>query len=53
MCSTKLFYVSAPEGKYRGLRDVFSDVMRTDGLRGMYKGFVPVMLRAFPANAVS
>ncbi|CAK8677474.1 unnamed protein product [Clavelina lepadiformis] len=42
---------TAPEGTYRGLRDVFADVMRTDGIRGMYKGIVPVMLRAFPANA--
>jgi len=35
------------------MKDVVADVMKTDGIRGMYKGLVPVMLRAFPANAVS
>nr|CAB3266172.1 mitochondrial carnitine/acylcarnitine carrier protein-like [Phallusia mammillata] len=44
-------FQTAPEGKFSGVRDVFQDVMRTDGIRGMYKGIVPVMLRAFPANA--
>jgi len=44
-------FQTAPPGKYNGAMDVFRDVMRTDGIRGMYKGFTPVMLRAFPANA--
>jgi len=44
-------YQTAPAGKYSGVRDVFVDVMKTEGIRGMYRGFVPVMLRAFPANA--
>lgn len=43
---------TAPEGMYpNGIRDVFREVMRTDGIRGMYKGTAPVMIRAFPANA--
>jgi solute carrier family 25 carnitine/acylcarnitine transporter 20/29 len=43
---------TAPEGKYKnGIRDVFKELIMQDGIRGMYKGFVPVMLRAFPANA--
>jgi len=45
--------LAAPEGKFNGMKDVVADVMKTDGIRGMYKGLVPVMLRAFPANAVS
>nr|XP_002119607.1 mitochondrial carnitine/acylcarnitine carrier protein-like [Ciona intestinalis] len=44
-------FQTAPPGKYNGIKDVFVDVLKTDGIRGMYKGFVPVMLRAFPANA--
>lgn len=44
-------FQTAPAGKYSGTMDVFRDVMKTDGIRGMYKGFTPVMLRAFPANA--
>ena len=42
----------APEGTYKhGIRSVFREVMRTDGFMSLYKGFGPVMLRAFPANA--
>jgi solute carrier family 25 carnitine/acylcarnitine transporter 20/29 len=43
---------SAPEGTYpRGMRDVFVDLMKKEGPLGLYKGIVPVMIRAFPANA--
>jgi len=43
---------TAPEGTYpRGVRDVFRHLMKEEGPRAFYKGFAPVMLRAFPANA--
>lgn len=42
---------TAPEGQYNGVRDVFRHLMKTEGIRAMYKGCVPVLLRAFPANA--
>lgn len=43
---------TAPEGKYPlGMMSVFSELMKTEGPVGLYKGVVPVMLRAFPANA--
>lgn len=42
----------APEGKYpNGIRSVFAEMMRTEGIMSLYKGATPVMLRAFPANA--
>ena len=44
-------FQTAPEGQYNGVRDVFRDLMKTEGIRGMYKGATPVILRAFPANA--
>jgi solute carrier family 25 carnitine/acylcarnitine transporter 20/29 len=44
-------YQTAPEGRYTGIRQVFVELMRTEGIRALYKGIVPVMLRAFPANA--
>lgn len=44
-------FQAAPEHRYRGVGDVFRELIRTDGVRGFYKGFGPVMLRAFPANA--
>ncbi|KAH7698758.1 Protein DIF-1 [Aphelenchoides avenae] len=43
---------TAPEGKYPdGIRGVFREIMRTEGWRALFRGFAPVMLRAFPANA--
>lgn len=36
---------------YKGVVDVFRHLMKEEGIRAMYKGAVPVMLRAFPANA--
>lgn len=43
---------TAPEGTYpNGIRDVFRHAMKEEGIRALYKGATPVMLRAFPANA--
>ena len=35
------------------LKSFFTLQVRKEGVTAMFKGFVPVMLRAFPANAVS
>ncbi|XP_063218847.1 congested-like trachea protein [Bacillus rossius redtenbacheri] len=43
---------TAPEGTYpKGMRDVFKVLIRQEGVTALYKGIVPVLLRAFPANA--
>jgi len=43
---------TAPEGTYpRGVRDVLKKLLKEEGPRALYKGLVPVMIRAFPANA--
>ncbi|PNF17816.1 Congested-like trachea protein [Cryptotermes secundus] len=43
---------TAPEGTFpNGIRDVFKVLMKEEGPVALYKGVVPVMLRAFPANA--
>lgn len=39
---------TAPEGKYKGMGDVFRQLMRNEGPLALYKGFAPVMARAFP-----
>ncbi|KAL1425072.1 hypothetical protein MTO96_019526 [Rhipicephalus appendiculatus] len=40
------------KGTYpNGIRDVFRELMKNEGVRALYKGAAPVMLRAFPANA--
>jgi len=44
---------TAPEGLYpNGIRDVFKTLMKEEGAFALYRGAVPVLLRAFPANAV-
>lgn len=44
--------IIAPEGTYpNGLRDVFRNLMKNEGPLALYKGIIPVFLRAFPANA--
>lgn len=35
----------------RGVRDVFAKLYKEEGLKALYAGVTPVMLRAFPANA--
>lgn len=43
---------TAPEGTYpNGIRDVYKQLMAREGPLALYKGVIPVMLRAFPANA--
>ncbi|KAI1715404.1 mitochondrial carrier protein domain-containing protein [Ditylenchus destructor] len=45
-------YQTAPHGKYPdGIRGVLREVLREEGPRALFKGFTPIMLRAFPANA--
>ncbi|CAF0769989.1 unnamed protein product [Rotaria sordida] len=44
-------FQTAPAGKYAGIADVLRELIRTEGIGSLYKGIVPVMLRAFPANA--
>lgn len=43
---------TAPEGTYpKGVRDVFKHLIKNEGPLALYRGAVPVFLRAFPANA--
>uniref|UniRef100_A0A6B2LC41 Mitochondrial carrier protein n=1 Tax=Arcella intermedia TaxID=1963864 RepID=A0A6B2LC41_9EUKA len=46
---------TAPEGKYNGIRDVAAEIFAKEGtakgFQTLYRGVVPVMVRAFPANA--
>jgi len=38
-------FQTAPEGKYKGLLDVYTELLKADGIRAFYKGFTPVILR--------
>ncbi len=43
----------APDEKYtNGARDVFRELRQKEGLGALYKGTTPILIRAFPANAV-
>ncbi|EME30592.1 Mitochondrial carnitine/acylcarnitine carrier-like protein [Galdieria sulphuraria] len=39
--------------KFRGIVDATRKIVQQEGLRGLYKGFLPCLARAFPANAVT
>ncbi|XP_044162079.1 mitochondrial carnitine/acylcarnitine carrier protein-like [Bufo gargarizans] len=43
-------FQTAPHSRYRGLLDVFREVMRDEGPRGLYKGFTAAMLRSLPGQ---
>jgi len=43
---------TAPAGMYpNGIRGVFAEMYAKEGIRALYKGATPILLRAFPANA--
>lgn len=43
---------TAKEGQFpNGIRDVARDLLKNEGPLALYKGIVPVLMRAFPANA--
>ena len=44
------FNFTATDGSL-GTRQVFVQVLKTEGVGGFFKGAVPVLARAFPANA--
>lgn len=50
---TKLQTDSLDTPKYRGMKDVVVAVYKARGIAGFFKGFVPTMLRAAPANAAT
>ncbi|KAK4047173.1 carnitine transporter [Microbotryomycetes sp. JL221] len=43
----------APNGTYKGFLDCAAQTVRNDGVKALFKGFGPAMLRAFPANAAT
>lgn len=39
--------------RYKTWRQGFISIWRQEGIKGYYRGFVPCVLRAFPANAAA
>ena len=44
-------YQTAPDGKYTSIIHVFRTLIKEEGVGGLFTGFRPAMIRAFPANA--
>jgi solute carrier family 25 (mitochondrial carnitine/acylcarnitine transporter), member 20/29 len=44
-------FQTAPEGKYRGLMDVYRELVAKEGFGALFTGIRPALIRAFPANA--
>jgi solute carrier family 25 carnitine/acylcarnitine transporter 20/29 len=44
-------FQTAPEGKYKGVFDVYRTLVKEEGYGALFTGFRPAMIRAFPANA--
>ena len=44
-------FQSAPEGTYKSVMDVYSQLMKKEGAGALFTGIRPALIRAFPANA--
>jgi len=44
-------YQTAPEGTYKSIMDVLTQLLKNEGPGALFKGVGPAMIRAFPANA--
>lgn len=44
-------YVDPAEGKYSSIAQVLREVVKEEGVAGLFSGIRPAMIRAFPANA--
>ena len=45
-------FQTAPEGKYKHLANIYSELFRQEGVRSLYKGFTPVIIRYFSSFGV-
>jgi solute carrier family 25 carnitine/acylcarnitine transporter 20/29 len=50
---TRIQTDSDSQPKFRGMLDATRKIVRQEGIRGLYKGLLPCLARAFPANAVT
>lgn len=40
-------------GSYKNMGQVYTELMKEEGMAGMFRGIKPAMIRSAPANAVS
>jgi solute carrier family 25 carnitine/acylcarnitine transporter 20/29 len=46
-------YQTAQDGHYNNIADVYNEVVKEDGIGGLFNGIGPAMIRSAPANAFS
>ena len=46
-------YQTAPDGTYKNIRQVYTQLVQEEGVGGFFAGMGPAMIRSMPANAVS
>jgi len=46
-------FQAAPEGTYKNVGEVYSELVKQEGVGGFFRGIGPAMMRSAPANAVS
>lgn len=49
---SKLQVDSYERPRYCGIADCARQTLAADGIKGLFRGFAPALLRSFPANAV-
>ena len=53
MDTLKSRYQTAEDGRYNNIFDVYNEVIKQDGIGGLFNGIGPAMIRSAPANAIS
>lgn len=46
-------YQTAPDGTYKNIGQVYSQLVQEEGIEGFFAGMGPAMIRSMPANAIS
>jgi len=46
-------YQTAPDGTYKNVGEVYTQLVQEEGVGGLFAGMGPAMIRSMPANAVS
>ena len=42
----------APEGRYKNLVHVYKELTNKNGIKSLYRGLIPVLIRTIPSNGV-
>ena len=46
------FIYSAKDEKYKGIADIVKKIVKNEGVKGFYKGFMPNILKGIPSKGI-